>query len=235
MHTYTLTAAGYAAQKQRAIIQSLAIYGTAGLAGLAAANRGDFSSAGLIGLAIGLPAVALLVGLMLWSGLRAHRSAWESYRLTLDSDALSRQLRGKELSIRRDDVTQIEEYPGAGLMVRTTDRQWAIFIPIGLEAYETVHAQLAEWRPFTTKQNQRQLLIRCLLWALVGIGGVVIPTTTHNVWVAVLVGGPMLVLMIWIAIRTQRNRDALVWQKAFYWLGVVLIAVMVATRIQTLR
>lgn len=76
---------------------------------------------------------------------------------------MRRHQRLGEMTFRRDEITQIDEYPETGLLVKTADRATTIYIPMGIDSYEAVRTQLATWVPFTTKAGPLGLIGRYAL------------------------------------------------------------------------
>jgi hypothetical protein len=85
-----------------------------------------------------------------WLTTRSTRRIWTSYRLELSSEGLRRtQYRLPEIAIDRPEVTNIEEIPGRGLVVRTANPEVFIFVPAGLNDYAEVRSALTQWAPLT--------------------------------------------------------------------------------------
>ena len=64
------------------------------------------------------------------------RMVWGSYRLTLDDDRLTQSLMtAKDVTVSRDEVTEIVERPGTSLLVRTAKRRRYIYVFEGLEEF----------------------------------------------------------------------------------------------------
>lgn len=147
--------------RRRAIRQSALLYGGIGVFVLMLTNRGDFSRAGLVGLAVGGSVTLVLITLLIWSGVRALPKEWDSYALLVGDDTLTwRHYRLGEAIIRRNEVTQIEEFPTNGLMVKTVDSKRIIFIKTALEEYDTVRTLLTSWMPLTPKLGLQGAMAR---------------------------------------------------------------------------
>lgn len=209
------------------------IYGGGGAIALAAANCGDFSEAGIIGLIVGGAVALLLCSLLIWVGLCGLSAQWATYELTLsDDDVTRRSARVPDLSIRREQVTAIEEYPGTGLAIRTATKGTHIVIPCGLVGYDDVRAQLITWMPIVTKQGQTGLLLRCLGAAAVPLVGIVALSLAQTTAVAAGIGVVLVGGALWLAIYIQRSAQYQRWFKVMMWCALPLVLVAIAQRIQ---
>ncbi len=81
-----------------------------------------------------------------WLTVRSTRRTWQSYRLEVSPDGLRRtQFRLPEMAIAKAEVSNIEEIPGRGLVVRTADSERFVFIPSQLADYTDLRTELSEW------------------------------------------------------------------------------------------
>lgn len=86
--------------------------------------------------------------------VRSARRSWGSYSLQMGEGSLTRRQRGMpEVSIQRASVIQIEEMPGRGLLVHTSDPERFAFVPLGMEDYAEVRVELAGWAPLVRVSN----------------------------------------------------------------------------------
>jgi hypothetical protein len=85
--------------------------------------------------------VPFLLGL--WRGVGRRRRALDSYRVVLEGDEIIRVQEGlPDLVIRQEEVTEVVEPAGGGLLVHTADPDRVIPAPSGLEGYEELRALL---------------------------------------------------------------------------------------------
>jgi hypothetical protein len=156
------------------------------------------------------------------------RMVWGSYRLTLEDARLTQSMMtAKDVTVGRDEVTEIVERPGTSLLVRTAERRRHIFVFEGLEEFAEFRARLAEWRPIKTLPaysplsvtvRQAALLIptACMLLAFYSSNpSVVIPSAS-----AAAVG---MVVGLWMM---QRSVHAPVWAKIATWAVLAPVALM---------
>ena len=232
MQTYTIRPGGVAAMQQRALWQNALLYGLFGLLLLSFMNRGDFSGPGLVGLTAGSITMVLLFSFLIWSGIRSLPKEWNSYALLVGGDTVTRQhQRLGEVTIRRAEVTQIEDYPETGLMLKTADRKTTIFVPTDLEDYATVRAQLATWMAFTPKLGP---------WGLVGRYALIfsIPTLLFAIMflvdsvpaIAISWAG-MVGLLAWSLYHMQRQKLLHGWFLAFMLFGCVMMVFVLFVRV----
>jgi hypothetical protein len=236
MQTYILDPSGLAVQRRRSLKQSFMIYGLVIVGVLAVLNRGDFSFAGLIGLAAGAASALLIAGLLTWAGLRNLDAQWTSYQLILDGEHITRRAaRVSDVQIQLSQITAVEEYPDTGLMLRTADKRTFVFIPIWLTEYADLRTLLASWQPIVRKQSPTQLFLRCLGAAcipLLGMTALIIAETAAGVVVigSLLIGGAL-----WAAVQVQRSQVLPRWFKVFGWLMIPLVLVFIAQRLTALQ
>ena len=153
---------------------------------------------------------------------------WGSYRLTLDDDRLTQSLMmAKDVTVGRDEVTEIVERTGTSLLVRTAKRRRYIYVFEGLEEFAEFRARLAEWRPIKTLPaypplsvtvRQATLLIpaACMFLAIYSSNPyVVIPFASA--------GAVAMVVCLWMM---QRSVHAPAWVKIATWALLVPIALM---------
>jgi hypothetical protein len=236
MQHYTLNPAGRAVYRWRGIKQSIVLYGLVLVTVLALANRGDFSRAGLIGLAAGAASGSLIAGLLTWAGVRNLNAQWHTYQLTLDDHQITRHAaRVPDVQIEHTQITALEEYPGTGLVVRTADKRTYIFISSWLTNYAEVRAILETWHPLTVKQSPTQLFLRCLGGASIPVLGIAALTLTTTTTQVVVVGTLLIAGAIWLAVRMQRSQLVPRWFKVVGWLMIPLILLIIVQRLALLR
>jgi hypothetical protein len=222
-------------QRRRGLKQSFALYSLVLLSVLTLANRGDFSVAGLIGLAAGGASGLLIAGLLTWAGLRNLNAQWTTYQLTLDGDQITRRTaRIADVRVGRAQITALEEYPGTGLVVRTADKRTYVFISTWLAGYAEVRALLESWQPIVVKQSPTQLFLRCLGAACVPVLGIAALALTASATQLVVVGTLLIGGAIWLATRMQRNQLMPRWFKVLGWLLIPLVLLIIAQRLTAL-
>jgi hypothetical protein len=236
MQIYILDPGGLAVQRRRGIKQSFMIYGLVVFGVLAFANRGDFSSSGLISLAAGAASGLLIAGLLTWAGIRNLRAQWPTYQLTIDGERIIRRAaRVPDVQIERIQITALEEYPGTGLVVRTADKRTYVFISSWLTGYAEVHTLLESWHPIVIKQSPTHLLLRCLGAACLPVLGIAALTITTTTTQLVVVGTLLSAGAVWLAFRLQQNKLIPRWFKVLGWLMIPMVMLIIAQRLTALR
>lgn len=138
-------------------------------AGVGFYSAGDGISSGVLRATALLACTALLFGTV--AARRANASRWRSLELILTPDTITRRIANlSELTVRRDDVVAIQETPGLGLIVVPKEKRWQIWVPVQLDDYQGVRAQLETWRTITQHEPRRFapfiLLLATVGWML---------------------------------------------------------------------
>jgi hypothetical protein len=233
--TYAMDAERAAPYLRKSLRTSVMFYGILTVIVLAIVNRGDFSRAGLFGLAGGATTAGLVFGLLIWSNARTSRRQIETFRLTIDDQTIHRTAaQVPDVSLRRADIIRIEDYPGTGMRLCTADQRMQIFIPVITERYDELKKLLTDNHPVTQKQSQGTLLLQCALWALGTMGAFAALFTATSIPVVVGVGLGIIAVVTGIAIYIQRLSSIPAWSKAFYWLSVPIAIVLLLLRLRAL-
>jgi hypothetical protein len=86
-------------------------------------------------------------GLSHLSRMRRSRGRWEGFLISLEPDAIRRELPGfPTVTLARREIASVEEGP-RGVAIRAGDG--ALLVPRELEGYERFRAALAAWRSGT--------------------------------------------------------------------------------------
>ena len=236
MKTYRLTdrSCRWAAFKRALFaLTALLLAGAGGLLFLASRSLLTIHSAWPLGL-------FLIVGcLFLPFGAWRMRVAMGTYRLSLSEDRLTQSMRGaNDVTVGRDEVTEIIETPGTSLVVtpttllvvRSGERRRYIMVFDGLEEYADLRERLAAWRNvriqprslwFTAVQQAAFLpLFACMVAAFLSSSPYVVVPCTLAFAVA-------MVVLLWMM---QRSPHAATWAKVLSW-ALLLPLVMLVGRI----
>jgi hypothetical protein len=236
MNTYTLDPDRLPESKRRSIRASYFIYGPLGLVALLVVNRGDFSPSGLISVTVGFVVLLTVIGLLSWASLRTFDRQSATFRLTLDAETITREAHGvPTVTLRLADVTQLQDYPGTGLLLRTADRQAFIYIPELVQDYPALRETLlARGFPVEHKQSPRVLMIRTVAWAA-------LPTVLFTMlWlvqsrpVVIALGAVIVLGSLGLAIWLQRNTYLPRWFKLISWIMAPLTLVLFLQRLSSL-
>lgn len=233
--TYTIDSAKIAPYKRASIRNAGLLYGPLILIALAAVNRGNFSPSGLISMAVGGLLGTLVLGLMTWSSLRTVDRQAATFRVAMDDEAITRETaQVPTVTLRLVDITEIEEYPGTGLVLRTADPRARLYIPELLGEFSALREQLVGRWPIIRKASSARLLLRCLAWAALPVTLLIALWTAPTRLLVLLIGAIIISGAIWLAFRMQRNVNIPRWYRLMAWLGVPLMIVVTLQRLNAL-
>jgi hypothetical protein len=122
---------------------------------------------------VAFPAVLLLVFISLYFSYRRQRSILQKFRIFLERDCLTRIAPYfADLSLFRDEVLEIVETQGVGVVVFPRDRGRCIFVPAGLVGYDEVRATLSQWTEIKVRPKRplRQWASLGATALLIGVG-----------------------------------------------------------------
>jgi len=133
-----------ASRTRRRFAFTLAVTAAIVVAAWAFALRAQGAGAGTLLFSLGL--LLALAILSLRRRMRRLHARWGSFEITLDDDALSREVDGfAPVRIARADVEAVAELP-EGLVVRGRGGA-ALLVPRDLEGYARLRSALAGWTP----------------------------------------------------------------------------------------
>jgi hypothetical protein len=144
---YKLNEAGIRAMQRRTIQTTATMFGIVALAILCIeVVRLDWSRiSNWISVPFAFLVVFGVVVFILDRGRKQMRVMFESIVIELEEEAITkRQLRSPGLRIPRNEVVRLQETKN-GLIIHTANKYDAMLVPIGLEGYEEVKAQISSW------------------------------------------------------------------------------------------
>ncbi|GAB4475032.1 MAG: hypothetical protein Kow00124_15590 [Anaerolineae bacterium] len=151
----------------------------------------------LIGLALGLQRAA-----------RRITQRIESYELRLDENTLSATTPGgRPVKIRREQITRLEERPPEVLLVEADNPPRTISIPMALEGYAEVRAQLTAWRPIETGGRQHVIGLPLAAFLLINVIGISVVFLARSPWIVLPVGGVLMLSLSYLALSILRRPD----------------------------
>lgn len=233
--TYTVDHAKLPAYKRKSVVSTYLLYGSLGLITLAFINRGNFSTSGLISLAVGLGVQLLVISLLCWASIRTFTRQANSLRIVVDDETISREVAGMPpLTVRRTDVTLVEEYPGNGLLLRTANPRDRLYLSELLDNFEPLRAELTGHLPVVRKQTATQLLLRCIAWSCVPVVLMLSLSWLSSRPAVIALGSIIVVGAAGLAVYMQRIEAYPRWYKIVAWLFVPLVLVLVLQRLNAL-
>lgn len=99
--------------------------------------------------------VTILVFYHVTKTRRFLADAYSSFELTIEGDSITkRQKNTPDVTLLRSQVKRVEEYSGKGFRISTEDRSLNIWVPVELEGYEQVRAEILSL-PVDYRKEQR--------------------------------------------------------------------------------
>jgi hypothetical protein len=179
--------------------------------------------------AMSAPIIAIALGLGLFRAFRMARRQLESYRLTLDGEAMTRTQWGlPELTVYQDEVTDIVETPGQGLVIRTGDAQKVLVVPALLEGYGELRSLLANLREIRVLPPRTATWLTAI-YVAVGLGAAAAMLTAllaTDRLVVVLAGGFAVIVLAASLVQTQRNPTVDMRTKRISWMTLIPLLVL---------
>lgn len=158
METYRLLPEGFRQIQQTIITKGIAIGLVLMLTGITYTRLVETEDDLSLPLIV-LPGIATFLGVYL--ALIIEREGWLSYRLLVGNAIIIRQqARLPDVEIHRSQITSLQEKPGDGLYINTSDNERYIFVSTSLDRYEEVKRFLTRWRalePFPQPHTFTQL------------------------------------------------------------------------------
>jgi hypothetical protein len=153
--------------------------------------------------------------------IRQQKRRWLSYKLTLSPTDITQTRDGlPAITISFEEITQIQEFTGDGLYVKTAHRHKFISIPVSLNGYEKIKSRLAQLREIEPKSrwtNPVKLVLACLLGF--GLGVLQLAVRQSQTTTFVLPGGIVLLLLWgWFIYEMQRSQELSQTHKRLLWL-----------------
>lgn len=175
--------------------------------------------------------LAIGIGSAYFKLSRRQKREWESYRLDIDDDRIVREVHNyPTVSIRRSDITAIEERPSGAIVVKTKEKDWFIYIPPEIERRDEVLSLLSltvpPLVPSTTPFSVRYHIPLQIGW----IGALIAFFVSHSPFVEIPLGLLILGWLIFFYIYTQKHRMLSKDVKLKLWM-VIFFTVMIVFRI----
>jgi len=207
MKIYVLSPQSIERAKRKAVIRGVVLGGFALALGLAPPVAAGLISIGPLVIAIPIMLVSLLIGMR--RALKILDENLKSFQLLVSSDSVvKRQGRLPDVEIHQEQITRIEEKPGTGLFIRTTDKKAFINAPEGLEGMDELKETLSKWRApdsiISSKERGPLLLAVALLSFALAFATLWLST---NLALVIAAGIFLIVYMAWGSVVLIRRRD----------------------------
>lgn len=93
-----------------------------------------------------LPAWLLFVAVGMFFHGQTQRDTWSSYTIDITEHTVQQLRAGrKTVRIKRDEITDIDELPDTGLLIKTQRLLRVIMVPQEIEGYDEIKATLQGW------------------------------------------------------------------------------------------
>ncbi len=174
-------------------------------------STADSVNALLIVLPVSILVMVIALGSGLARGIKRQRVLYESYRLTIDENSITReQFNTPTIRIMKSDITLIAINPNRSITIKGRDNREVIGIAPQIEDYEGLEQVLREVRPFSDPQQNPLLeklgrysgIITVLLFAAVFLSNDKIIVTPCAILLLGLLGWSF------VGIRRSRHIDA---------------------------
>ena len=237
MKIYVLPPQSIERAKRKALIQGVVVGGFALALGLATPVAAGLISTGALFIAIPIMLFPIVIGIR--RALKILDESLKSYQLLVSSDSVvKRQGRLPDVEIHREQITRVEEKPGTGLFIRTTDKKSFINVPEGLEGMDELKETLSKWRPpdsiISSKERGPLLLAVALLSFGLAVATLWLST---NLALVMAAGIFLIVYTVWGSVTLSRRQDIDARLKIKPWLILFLVfayAMMLYGRVSVL-
>ena len=223
MKIYVLSPQSIERAKRKAVIRGVVVGGFALALGLALPVAAGLISTGPLFITIPIMLVTFVIGIR--RALKILDENLKSYQLLVSSDSVvKRQARLPDVEIHREQIARVEEKPGTGLFIRTTDKKSFINVPEGLEGMDELIETLSTWRPSDSIISSKER--GPFLWAVSLLSfGLAFATLwlSTNLALVIAAGIFLIVYTVWGSVVMHRRRDIDARVKIKPWLILVLV------------
>lgn len=178
-----------------------------------------------------IPAVVLIAGLSLRSGLNKQKKLLESYLLTIDDNVITRQqLSTPEITIYFHEVKEILKNQRGGIAIKGFDATDIIYIPAQIERYAELETLLNQVKPVTAPGAATSALAK-ILSPIISLSGLVllgIVYLVENKIAVGIAGTGCIILMSWSLIQIQRSKNVDTKTKKRRWILLIVIFAVLA-------
>ena len=179
-----------------------------------------------------IPLILIIMGLSLYRGIKRQKTIFESYKLTIDNDGITReQCHIPTISIPFAEVSKIYKTPKGGFVVIGNSKANAIRIPSQIENLEKLEQLLSGIKDISGNGKapffQKHARAFSILLPLVTIGLMLIVYLGENK-ITVGVCGAILIIFLayaFIKIQKDKNIDTRV-KKGAWWMILVFISII---------
>jgi hypothetical protein len=208
MRTFKYNAERFSELRKRIIIRALLVLVPAVAVGLYIGLSGAEPAVLSIAIPVSLFGAIVASGFGLRRGIKRQKALYETYRLTIDQNAVTREQQNTQtIRLPKSDITLITKNRNGSFTIKGKNPRDVIGIAPQIEAYEELELLLRQMRPFGGPVHQ-PLLERygrfSGLGALLLFAAVFLSTSKTIVTLAGLV---LIGLFVWSVIEVQKNKN----------------------------
>jgi len=151
---------------------------------------------------------------------KIQKSRAESYTLIIDDEKIVRTQDGfRTIEIKKEDISEIIEYEGGSVVIKSDGESKEITIPMELESFNELKSTLRQWKQVELKSSSKTRN-NVISFSIVGLGliGFLIFLGSQNYYIVLVSGFILLVIFIigWFA-SSKVNRNSKSKQRFQWW------------------
>ncbi len=208
MRTFKYDAGRFSELRKKIIIRSLLVLAPAVAVGLYIGLRGAEPAILSIAIPVSILGVTMASGFGLRRGIKRQKALYETYRLTVDENAVTREQQNTQtIRLLKSDITLITKNTNGSFTIKGKNPRDVIGIAPQIDNYEELEILLRQMRPFGGPVHQ-PLLERYGRFSGVGtlilFGAVIL---SNNKTIVTLAGLVSIGLLVWSVIEVQKNKN----------------------------
>ena len=178
-----------------------------------------------------IAATILIVGyLSLNKAKKMQKSKTESYTLIIDDERIVRSQDGfGTIEIKKEEISEIIEYEGGSVVIKSDGENKEITIPKEIESFEELKSTLHQWSQIELRSSSK-IRNNVISLSIVGLGsfGFLIFLWSQNYYVVLVSGFILLVIFIigWFA-SSKINRNSKSKQRFAWWFLFPIIIICI--------
>ena len=177
------------------------------------------------------PLIGLAVASGLYRGINRQKKLFESYRLTLTDNMITReQDNTPTVSIYFNEITEIVKNKHGSFLIRGKASNELIIVPSQIDDYPDLEHALAQLKPATRQTGKPSLAKYSALIAILGLMLMITVYTVSNKIMVAISGTLLVSILLWsfYEARRSKNIDAKT-KRAMWWVWVVIVSVASVT------
>jgi len=183
-----------------------------------------FQPDGLQTLIFMVPFFVLIMGYSMYRSMARQKSAFESYRLIIDGDTITRQiLNTRDIRLRFDEITDIEKTSKGSFVVKTNSNTNTIYVFSQVQNIGALENILATIRPLTLKQAAFYSKYLSYAIIIIVLAAMVTVYTSTNKLVVGVSAAILICMMCWGFYVMQTNKNVNTKSKNLSWLVIIVI------------